>query len=116
MGKFLRFYLPIHFINHCNRLYLDNLHACCCMSHSRGFTETPSGIIKDKMQTRKLHEIETAILISPFKYALNSNLNIFSTDCSPNSETKFIIYSINVCFSFVSIEISLTRLFDCSHD
>lgn len=43
-------------------------------------TETPDDIIKDKLQTRKILQIETVSLILPSKDASNSNLEIFSTE------------------------------------
>lgn len=44
-----------------------------------------------KLQTREIHQTETAILIPSARDAPNSKLEIFSTSCSPNSETECII-------------------------
>ena len=44
-----------------------------------------------KLQTRGIHPTETATLIPSAKDALNSNLEIFSTSCSPNFKTECII-------------------------
>ena len=43
-------------------------------------TGTPDDIIKDKLQTRKILQIETVSLILPSKDAANSNLEIISTE------------------------------------
>ena len=65
----------------------------------------------DKLQTRKIHQTETAMLIPPSEDASNSNLEIFSTGCSQTQKLilKFV-QIFNLVISFISIEMPLIKL------
>ena len=47
--------------------------------------------IYSQTANQEIHPTETATLIPSAKDALNSNLEIFSTSCSPNFKTEYII-------------------------
>lgn len=46
-----------------------------------------------RLQTKKIHQIETTILILPSKDAWSSNLENFLTDCILDLETESMIFS-----------------------
>lgn len=81
---------------------MDKLYACCCMVHWRKLGRTPDDIIKAfKLQTRKMHQTENAILIPPFREASNSkSRNFFNWLLS---KLRSWIYNLFKLLSFVSL-------------
>lgn len=66
-----------------------------------------------KLQTKKLHQIEAAILIPPSKDALKLNLDIFSTDRSYTQKPSlYFAPTVNLSPPLDSIETSLIKLPD----
>lgn len=72
---------------HHNRSYMHSLYTYLYVGHLDSSPEYSDCHQTLELQTRKIHQMETAIFIPPSKGASSSNLEMFFTDCSLDLET-----------------------------
>lgn len=77
--------------NHCNRLWIDSLFACCCVGHAEcSWKHFMLSLKTFNLQTQKLCQFATAIPTSLPKDASNSNQDVFLNGSPVESETGFL--------------------------